>query len=35
HIPDEKRRKLDDKIEKLILIGYDATVAVIFGDQSY
>ncbi|PNX56200.1 copia-type polyprotein, partial [Trifolium pratense] len=23
HIPDEKRRKLDDKTEKLILIGYD------------
>ncbi|CAJ2647891.1 unnamed protein product [Trifolium pratense] len=26
-IPDEKRRKLDDKSEKLILIGYDATGA--------
>ncbi|KAK2352556.1 putative mitochondrial protein [Trifolium repens] len=27
HIPDEKRRKLDDKSEQLILIGYDATGA--------
>ncbi|CAJ2653926.1 unnamed protein product [Trifolium pratense] len=27
HIPDEKRRKLDDKSEKLIFIGYDATGA--------
>ncbi|GAU32293.1 hypothetical protein TSUD_63100 [Trifolium subterraneum] len=27
HIPDEKRRKLDDKSEQLILIGYDATRA--------
>ncbi|GAU47995.1 hypothetical protein TSUD_404720 [Trifolium subterraneum] len=27
HIPDEKRRELDDKSEQLILIGYDATGA--------
>ncbi|KAK2417383.1 putative mitochondrial protein [Trifolium repens] len=27
HIPDEKRRKLDHKSEKLILVGYDATGA--------
>jgi hypothetical protein len=27
HIPDEKRRKLDNKSEQLILIGYDATGA--------
>ncbi|GAU21786.1 hypothetical protein TSUD_329110 [Trifolium subterraneum] len=27
HIPDEMRRKLDDKCEHLILIGYDATSA--------
>ncbi|MCI18956.1 retrovirus-related pol polyprotein from transposon tnt 1-94, partial [Trifolium medium] len=26
HIPDENKRKLDDKSEQLILIGYDATV---------
>ena len=23
HVPDERRRKLDDKSEKLVLIGYD------------
>ncbi|KAK2441923.1 hypothetical protein QL285_013156 [Trifolium repens] len=27
HIPDEKRRKLDDKSEQLVLIGYDPTGA--------